>query len=150
MSRFWTPLLGLGLLLSICGSAAAQPIATATLEVRRSFAVSTLSPMVFTTGRPTGTAEGEATSSPAVIQVTGDANRLYWIHAPRQLISEAEGAIVSPISVVSRNAGDVSTARLARMDAGGKDYLTVSGQMNIKDREGGPLSLLIPIRVVYE
>jgi hypothetical protein len=94
--------------------------------------------------------EGELTSSPAVIQVTGDANRLYWIHAPRQLISEAEGAIVSPISVVSRNAGDVSTARLARMDAGGKDYLTVSGQMNIKGREGGPLSLLIPIRVVYE
>ena len=108
------------------GAAAAQTAepATASLEIQRGLNVSAIRPLRLQL-RPEGATLGlsavELGDGPALVQITGDANRLYRVQLPEGDAGDAS------FEIWSANAGDISRSRISVMDADGHDLLRLTG-----------------------
>lgn len=138
---------------AFAGHAAAQAAATGSVTIRQAVAVSSQRPMRFQaqeqqTSLGVSTEGGQA-DAPAVIQVTGDPDRAYRIRLPQTV--GADGAVIEGLKVSSLTSGDITGLGVARMDAEGRDLLSISGRLKTGVgglTPGAPASLLVSI--VYE
>lgn len=102
--------------------------AAATLEIHDSVNVSAI--QTLTLRRPEGgqtlgmTVITEA-EKPALIQISGDAGRLYRIQ-----VRESGGPFVgNDLRIWSTNTGDISESHISTTDAHGRDLLHISGRL---------------------
>ena len=133
---------------AMAGSAVAQTAepAEAALEIHRGLNVTAIRPLRMQL-RPEGTTLGlsaiELGDGPALVQVTGDANRLYRVQILEGDVGEAS------FEIWSANAGDVSRSRISVMDADGHDLLRLTGDPTTLRRLFGAATQ-IPLTIQYE
>lgn len=130
------------------GAAAAQTVdrAEASIDIHRGLNVNAIRPLRMQL-RPEGATLGlstiELADGPALVEVTGDANRVYSV----QILNGDEGA--ASFEIWSVNAGDISRSRIAVMDADGHDLLRLTGDPAALRRVlGGTTSF--PLTIQYE
>lgn len=93
--------------------------------------------------------EGISADAPAVIQVTGDPNRVYRIRLPQ--VAGVEGAVLEELQVHSQTSGDITSVGVARTNSEGRDLLTISGRLR-STNDGQATSARPPllVAIVYE
>lgn len=133
--------------LVIAGPAGAQDaLAGAALEVHSGLSVSTLRPMrvpVTEDGSMLGLTALELANGPALVEVTGDANRVYRL----QITGDRPGT--TSFQIWSSNVGDISASWIAVMDDHGRDLLRIGGDPDELRRLFGEAGR-IPLSIQYE
>lgn len=130
------------------GGASAQTAepARSSLEIYRGLSVSSVRPLRMQL-QPEGSTLGltaiELGDGPALIEVTGDANRVYRVQ-----ILDGDAGDVS-FEIFSTNAGDISATRISVMDADGHDMLRLTGDPTVLRRLFGAMAQ-IPLNIQYE
>jgi hypothetical protein len=138
----------------IATAAAAQSqAASASMEVLDSLTITTIQQMRFDSPGPPAAGDVSSTlaNAPAVIQVSGGADRAYRITLPPSLQTSQAGAVVENLTAWSANVGDISVSRSGRMDSDGRDTLQVGGRLRlIGVRTRGPIVASVSLRVDYQ
>lgn len=116
--------------LAMAGAMAAvqEPTGAASLEVHESFnvgAIQTLRLRAPTQSNTVGMIVITHADEPALIQISGDAGRLYRI----QVSENGADAAGDDLRIWSTNSGDISTSHLSATDARGRDLLRISGSL---------------------
>lgn len=88
--------------------------------------------------------------APAVIQVTGDPGRQYRVRLPRFIEVGPDGGLIETLKVWSRNTGDISETRTARISVEGDDVLTISGRLVTPGPGKAPTLAVIPVSLDYD
>jgi hypothetical protein len=142
--------IGQGALLAVLLAALPAPAlaqqATASLTVQDGLSIATVRPLrvpVSEEGSTLGLTARQLAGGPAVIEVSGDANRVYRV----QIAGDDPGAV--PLEIVSSNTGDISAARIGVMDANGRDMLHIAGDPETLRSMFGDAGR-IPLSIQYE
>ena len=132
---------------AIAGPACAQDaLGGGTLEVHSGLSVSTLRPMrvpVTEDGSMLGLTALELSNGPALVEVTGDANRVY------RLQIAGDNPEAASFQIWSSNVGDISGSWIAVMDDEGRDLLRIAGDPESLRRLFGEAGR-IPLSIQYE
>jgi len=156
---------GLIVAMSLSGPVLAQSRrsnATGAIQVERALTLSNVQSMSFVATRrnvdgaaaPNGTAAdptGDASDTPAVIDITGDPGRVYRIQLPTTIDTQLSEGVISGFQVWSETVGDVSKTMTGRLNADGHDRLRISGVLTtahgmiITD-----VQTAVPVNIDYE
>lgn len=82
-------------------------------------------------------------NAPALIQVSGDANRVYRIQVAGPV------AVTQALKIVSANSGDITVTHTAAMDEYGRDLLQITGDVSALCT-GDCTDIRVPLSVAYE
>lgn len=137
--------------------------ATGSIQVERALTLSNVQSMSFVATRrnvdqgataPNGTntdPTGDASDTPAVIDITGDPGRVYRIQLPEAIDTQLSEGVISGFQVWSETVGDVSKTMTGRLNAEGHDRLRISGVLTtahgmiITD-----VQTAVPVNIDYE
>lgn len=134
-------------------------VATSAIQVERALTLSNVQSMSFVATRRNieGAAAGaalettDASSAPAVIDITGDPGRVYRIQLPVAISAEIANSVIDGFQVWSETMGDVSSTMTGKLNSEGRDRLRISGVLTtsaglvITD-----VSTAVPVSIDYE
>jgi hypothetical protein len=168
-----------GVLTMLClgsssAATAASRSATASVTVVRVITVSRAATMAFGRAVPTGaspfgyvilpapppsaraaqaaTLLPGATSSPLILNVTGEPGRAYRINVPASASSSPSRFSVNTFSIWTQTSGDVTTSKSSRFDASGRDTIRIGGRLAIPKSTPAAQSYTadVPVTIGYE